>query len=326
MSAPSVHVVILNWHGLTDTLECLSSLREQNYPALKIHVLDNGSAEHEAATIEREFPAASVLRLGRNLGFCEGNNVGIRRALAGGADYVLILNNDTLVPPDLISKLIGESTSLKNVGAVSPVILYHPEREKVWYAGSFWDGRTAGFRHRLLDRPCEELKEREPYPSAYACGCCLLVHSSVLLRVGLMDDRYFAYYDEADWCSRMMDAGLTCYVVPRALIYHKLSRSTPSLVITYLMARNRLLWMEQHLALRDQLRSYPYLIKETLWNLCNLGGLFRGRYSLTIEQSKAMLLAERDFLLGRFGAWPESLGRPRRKASSKAGPRLDYKG
>lgn len=314
MSVPSVHVVILNWHGLTDTLECLSSLREQNYPEMKILVVDNGSAEHEAATIEREFPGASVLRLARNLGFCGGNNEGIRRALADGADYVLILNNDTLVPPDLLSKLVGESAPLENVGAVSPVIMYHPEREKVWYAGSFWDSRTAGFRHRLIDRLREELTEQEPYPSAYACGCCLLVHSSVVRRVGLMDDRYFAYYDEADWCSRMTAAGLTSYVVPRALLYHKTRGSTPSLVVTYLMARNRLLWMAQHLALRDQLRSYPYLIKEMLWNLCNFCGVFRGRHPLTIEQSRAMLRATLDFLLGRFGAWPESLGGPRRKA------------
>lgn len=315
MSIPSVHVVILNWNGLADTLECLASLRVQNYPSLRVHVVDNGSSAPEATTIEREFPEVNVLRQDRNLGFCEGNNVGIRRALEEGADYVLILNNDTIVTPDLISKLIDESAPLKDTGAVSPVILYHPNHETVWFAGAIWDGLTAGFRHVLAGRPREELKETQPYKSAYACGCCLLVHSSVLRRVGLMDARYFAYYDEADWCSRMKEAGLECYVIPRALLYHKVSGSTPSLVSTYLMARNRLLWMKEHLTRRERLKSYPYLIKETLWNFCNLGGLMRRKQRLSTAQSKAMLLASRDFLRGKFGAWPKRLEQLRGKTT-----------
>jgi GT2 family glycosyltransferase len=312
MSVPSVHIVILNWNGLADTRECLASLGEQSYPSLRIHVVDNGSAHDEAATIEREFPRVNVLRQERNLGFCEGNNVGIRRALEKGADYVLILNNDTLVPSNLIRTLIDESAPLEAVGAVSPVILYHPQRETVWFAGAVWDGLTAGFRHVLAGRPRAELREQEPYRSAYACGCCLLVHASVLRRIGLMDARYFAYYDEADWCSRMKEAGLECYVIPRAVLYHKVSGSTPSIISTYLMARNRLLWMKEHLKARERLKSYPYLLKETLWNFCNLGGIRRRKHSLSVEQSKAMLLASRDFLRGKFGAWPKRVEQLRR--------------
>lgn len=315
MSVPSVHVVTLNWNGLADTLECLASLREQDYPALKVHVVDNDSANDEAATIARQHPEVNVLRQDRNLGFCEGNNVGIRRALEEGADYVLVLNNDTLVPPDLISKLIEDSAPLEKVGAVSPVILYHPNRETVWFAGAVWDGLTAGFRHLLAGRPRSELKEQRPFQSAYACGCCMLVHSSVLRQIGLMDERYFAYYDEADWCSRMKKAGLECYVVPRASLYHKVSGSTPGVISTYLMARNRLLWMKDHLTLRERLKSYPYLLKETLWNFCNLGGLVRRKHSLSTAQSKAMLIASSDFLRGKFGAWPKRLEQLRRKTT-----------
>ncbi|HEY0405198.1 MAG TPA: glycosyltransferase family 2 protein [Pyrinomonadaceae bacterium] len=316
MSVPSVHIVILNWNGLADTRECLASLGEQDYPALKIHVVDNGSAAHEATAIEREFPRVNLLRQERNLGFCEGNNVGIRRALQEGADYVLILNNDTLVPPDLIKTLIDESAPLERVGAVSPVILYHPQRETVWFAGAVWDGLTAGFRHVLAGRPRAELREREPYRSAYACGCCLLVHSSVLRRIGLMDARYFAYYDEADWCSRMNEAGLVCYVIPRAVLYHKVSGSTPGIISTYLMARNRLLWMKEHLGARERLKSYPYLLKETFWNFCNLGGIQSRRHPLSVAQSKAMLLASRDFLRGKFGAWPKRVEQLRGRDSN----------
>jgi GT2 family glycosyltransferase len=307
MTVPSVHVIVLNWNGLADTLECLDSLACQDYAALRVHVVDNGSAESEADTIERLHPSVKVLRQGRNLGFCAGNNVGIKQALAEGADYVLILNNDTIVPENLISELVRRSATLTDAGAVSPLIMHYPERERVWFAGSVWESETAGFRHLYAGRTLDELELHEPYPTAYACGCCLLVRSEVLRRVGLMDERYFAYYDEADWCSRMQEAGLQCYVIPSASLYHKVSRSTPSLIATYLMARNRLLWMREHLSLRERSRSYQYLFKEALWNLCNMGGLFRRERELTTVQSKAMLLAWRDFLYGRFGSWPKRI-------------------
>src|SRR2546429_9611321 len=103
---PLVYVVLLNWNGLTDTLECLASLRKQDYPSVKTVVVENGSANAEASIIEREYPEVKVLRQAKNQGFCEGNNIGIRQALADGANYVLILNNDTIAPPQLISELV----------------------------------------------------------------------------------------------------------------------------------------------------------------------------------------------------------------------------
>src|SRR5712692_152515 len=127
MRIPTVHVILLNWNGLSETLECLESLRKQQHPFVKIVVVDNGSIKNEASIIEREYPEVKVLRQGRNLGFCGGNNVGIRQAVADGADYVLILNNDTIAPPELITELLHASEKLERVGAVSPLILCYPE-------------------------------------------------------------------------------------------------------------------------------------------------------------------------------------------------------
>ncbi len=306
---PSVHIVTINWNGLQDTLECLASLRAQDYPSVKVHVVDNGSANDEATTIEREFPEASVLRLEKNAGFCAGGNTGIRAALDAGADYVLLLNNDTIVPPQLISQLVDGSSSVKNVGAVSPVILYHPDKDLVWYAGSVWESETAGFRHLFSGRSRKELTATEPYKSAYACGCCLLINASVLRNIGLMDERYFAYYDEADWCSRMQAGGLDCYVIPSAILYHKVSRSTASLISVYLRARNRLLWMNDHLSLRQRARSFSYLLKELVWNISNALGLRGKSRHLSRDESKAMLRAWRDYFFGKFGAWPKRIER-----------------
>lgn len=309
MSTPSVHVIVLNWHGLRDTLECLASLRRQDYPALRVWVVDNGSAEIEADTIAREHPEVEVLRQGENRGFCGGNNVGIRRALDAGADYVLVLNNDTITPPNLVSELVAQASLLARVGAVSPLIVRHPEEELVWYAGASWEPETAGFRHTLDGRPRAELCAREPYATAYACGCCLLAPVAALREVGLMDERYFAYYDEADWCSRMKDAGFECYVVPSVSVSHKVSRSTPGLISTYLMARNRLLWMREHLTRRERWSSARYLAREFVWNVLNVLGLRVGARRVSKLQSRAMLLAWRDFLGRRFGGFPRSISR-----------------
>ncbi|MCA1632208.1 MAG: glycosyltransferase family 2 protein [Acidobacteria bacterium] len=309
MSTPSVHVIILNWNGLPDTLECLAALRRQDYPALKVWVVDNGSAEVEAETVRREYPEVEVLPQGANLGFCGGNNVGIRSALDAGADYVLVLNNDTVSPPNFVSDLIAQSARLERVGAVSPLILRHPEEDLIWYAGAAWEPETAGFRHLLEDQPRTELRAREPYPTTYACGCCLLVPATVLRRVGLMDERYFAYYDEADWCARMKNAGFECYVVPTVSISHKVSRSTPGLISAYLMARNRLLWMRENLPRRERWRSARYLVKEFVWNALNAAGLPPGGRHISSLHSRVMLLAWRDFLLRRFGGFPDSVAR-----------------
>lgn len=312
---PLVYVVLLNWNGVSETLECLASLRNQDHASIKIVVVDNASMNDEASIIEREYPEVTVLRQRANLGFCGGNNVAIKYALANDADYVLVLNNDTLVPPQLVMELVRESQRLPSVGAVSPVILCYPDTSLIWYAGSEWEAETAAFRHLMIYQAREGLHAHEPYETEYACGCCLLISAPVLHQIGLMDERYFAYYDEADWASRMRNAGLGCYVIPTSVVYHKVSKATPRLLEIYFMARNRLLWMKEHLSLRERARSYPYLVKETVWNLCNVLGLPRTRHPLSKMESYVMLLAVRDFLRKSFGAAPAKVDQLARSAS-----------
>lgn len=310
MSFPSVHAVILNWNGLDDTLECLASLRAQNYPAITIHVVDNGSVNDEATIIGQRYPDVAVLRQKENLGFCGGNNVGIKRALATGADFVLILNNDTILPPDCITNLMHAVRQRENLGAASPLIAHYPDVDSIWFAGTVWESQTAGLRVPASGQTRDQQTSTEPYTTNFACGCCLLAPASVWRTIGLFDERYFAYYEEADWSSRVMKAGLECYVIPSATVYHKVTRSTTPVVVTYMMARNRLLWMRDHLSWRERLPSLPYLIKEACWNLCNISlGVYHNRPPLSPTHSKAMLIAWWDFIRGRFGPWPERINR-----------------
>jgi GT2 family glycosyltransferase len=304
MESPSVHIVILNWNGLSDTLECLSSLKNLSYPSVNAIVVDNASRDDQAARIAEAFPAATVLRQTENLGFCGGCNVGIRHALANGADYVMLLNNDTLVPPDLLEKLLAGLDGLEDAGAVSPIILEHPETEKIWFSRARWEAAEAQFRLARPGEKYEDFAGREPYRSDFACGCCLLAPARVFAEMGLLDERYFAFYDEAEWCARLREKGLESYVVPAAFMYHKVSRSTPSLVSTYLLARNRLLWMTENLPVREKLKSMPYLCKDVVWHFANLSGLTKKYY--TRQHSRAVLQGWWDYLLGRYNKWSKS--------------------
>lgn len=288
---------------MDDTLECLSSLENLDYPSVKTIVVDNASRDNQAETIERKFPSATVLRQSENLGFCGGCNVGIKHALETGADFVMLLNNDTLVPPDLIDKLLEGFEHSENAGAVSPIILEHPAIEKVWFSRARWEVAEAQFRLAKPNEKYEDFSAKPPYLSDFACGCCLMASAKMFEKVGLFDERYFAFYDEAEWCSRLREKGFGAYVIPSAFMYHKVSRSTPSLVSTYLLARNRLLWMTENLPVRDRLKATPYLIKELIWHSLNLFGLRKGNY--TKQHSRALLRGWKDYMFGKFYKWDE---------------------
>lgn len=301
MNWPSVYIVTLNWNGLDDTLECLSSLYSLEYPNLTVAVVDNGSMKDEADAIETAFPEAVVLKQSENLGFCGGCNLGIKYALDHCADFVMLLNNDTLVPRDLIEQLLAGMKGVDNVGAVSPLILEHPETDKVWFSKAEWDASRAQFR---LDARGENGMSLEPFSSEFACGCCMLIPAEVLRKVGLLDERYFAFYDEADWCSRARSLGLESWVIPTATMFHKVSRSTPGLVSTYLLSRNRLLWMKENLSFRIRLKSLTYLLKEYIWHRANLFGLTGPVYSKA--HSRAVIRGYSDYFRGKFYKWDRS--------------------
>ena len=286
---------------MKDTLECLESLKNLAYPAVTAIVVDNGSRDNQAETIEREFPEAVVLKQTENLGFCGGCNVGIEHALKAGADFVMLLNNDTLVPPDLIEKLLAGFEALENPGAISPVILEYPETEKIWFSRARWVGHEAQFRLAETNEKYEDIVDKEPYLTDFACGCCLFTSAEILKKVGLLDERYFAFYDEAEWCFRLRENDLLSYVVPSAFMYHKVSRSTPSLVSTYLMSRNRLLWITENLPFREKLRTLPYLLKFTLWHIGNVFGVTKKYFAK--EHSLAALQGVKDYIFGRYYKW-----------------------
>jgi GT2 family glycosyltransferase len=295
-----IGIVVLNWNGLADTLECLASLQKSSYGFYRAYVVDNASATNEAEIIAVKFPEICLLKQNENLGFCAGNNIGIRKALAEGAEYIMLLNNDTMVAEDSIEKLLNDFKS-SGAGAISPVILEHPDTEKVWFAKAEWNSKRAQFSLNPEGASYETLKERSVWESEFACGCCLLTSAQVLENVGLLDERYFAYYDEAEWCKRLERHGYKSYVTPATVIYHKVSRTTPGIVATYLLTRNRLLWMKENLSFKMRCKSFPYLTKELAWHILNTWGWVRGQYSK--KHSRALIRGWKDHMLKKYGRW-----------------------
>lgn len=302
-----VAIIVLNWNGGKDTLECLESLKKLDYPDYEIVVVDNGSTDGSPQLIKKRFPEIILIENEKNLGFAEGNNVGIRFALEKGAKYIFLLNNDTIVDEDILGHLIRVAESDSAIGILGPKIYYHSEPNKIWFVGGVinWrTGRAAHFGMNEVDKgQFDELKEVD-----YVTGCALMVRREVIEDIGLMDSRFFLYYEETDWCTRAKKVGYKIMFEPQAKVWHKISISTggvESAVGYYYYARNKLLLARKNLSLVNWLKflffySYDFLGKESLYLLRYSGG---DKW----KKLKALWTGFYHYLRGRVGEGPKWL-------------------
>ncbi len=301
---PTVAVILVNYKGKADTLECLDSLRQDDYPNKRVLVVDNGSNDDSAAVIRQRFPEVEVLETGANLGFGGGNNVGIRRALDAGADYVFLLNNDTTVEPDALTALVQAAEATPRYGLLTPLILYYDHPEDAWFAGSWLDLRYGKVGHQNEPIPN---RDAAPIPLPWATGCAMLIQAEVIRAIEGFDERYFLYWEDVDLSLRIRELGHELALVPQARIYHKVSRSVglTSRSAVYYMVRNNLLLQSRHGKSR-RIRGLKHIV---VWRLQKgLSGLLRR------EESDARLFVPtlcgvRDYLLGRYGPWRATPGR-----------------
>jgi GT2 family glycosyltransferase len=218
-----VAVVVLSWNGREDTLGCLASLADVDWPNLTAIVVDNGSTDGTSEAVRELFPEVEIVRTDENLGFAEGNNVGMRRALELGADHVLVLNNDVEVDPGFVRPLVEEARRRPDAGALCSKILYMDPHDLIWFAGATFDprsgynGRQVGYRERD-DGRFDEVTETDR-----ACGAAMLVPRHVLEQIGLFDADLFFYSEDVDWSLRAHRAGYRHYVVPASKLWHKVS-------------------------------------------------------------------------------------------------------
>ena len=300
---PTVYFSILNWNQKDLTCGCLESLSQLDYPSYKIVVVDNGSQNGEATAIQTQFPHVRVIKNERNLGFAEGNNVAIRYALECKADYVFLLNNDTEADPQMLKRLVEVAESDDDIAVVGPKIRYFDEPQTIWSAGGIikWPGHPISLGLDEIDEGQYDTLEEVDWVT----GCALLIKSHVIRQIGLIDARYFIYFEENDWCSRAKKAGFRIFYVPEAKLWHKIQPRHQALSPRhlYLMTRNRLFF------LRNSGSRFPVILYVIATEQCRtiLAWSVRERHKDKRPLRRAVLRGISDFFRGRFGEPPTDL-------------------
>jgi GT2 family glycosyltransferase len=222
---PEIALILVNWNGYAFTRACLTSLREISTPAFQVILVDNGSSKREGQKLKEEFPHLHLIETGENLGFAGGNNVGIRYALQQGHSFILLLNNDTLVTPDFLEIMHSYMVQQPGCGVVQPFILFAHPPHKIWSAGGSWNA-FLGKAKTLGDRD-EVATYNIPSTSLdWATGCCMLVSKEAITQAGLLDEQYFAYFEDVEWSLRIRKAGFSLALAKQALIYHEAGASS----------------------------------------------------------------------------------------------------
>ncbi len=245
----SVWIVVVNFDGLEDTQPCLRSIAAQSYPALATVVVDNGSQIDPSAALRVQFPWCHVIRQTGNLGFAGGANAGIRRAIARGAELVVLLNNDTVVAADFAERLVRAARAYPEFGVIGPVINWMESPWEVMTDGCVFNPPWAtGF----FPRKVVPLVTKDPptiTPVDIVNGCCMMVRTEVFARIGLIDERFFLVHEESDFCLRAQRAGFRCGVIGEPLVWHKGSMSfkrSGRALQRYYDARNLPLLLKRH--------------------------------------------------------------------------------
>ena len=221
---PLVDILLVNWNGRDVTLDCLASIRSLTYPRVRVTVVDNASSDGSIPAIRAAFPETTILAQESNLRFAGGNNVALRHALDNGGELFCLLNNDTIVDPEMVSSLVRAWQSNPVAGMISPKILYHSVPDRLWYAGgeiSFWTGTL---RHCGI-RESDGWGPRERVETGFATGCCLLTGKDVVEKIGFLDESFFIYTEDVDWSLRARRAGYRILYEPQARCWHKISVS-----------------------------------------------------------------------------------------------------
>lgn len=302
---PGVAVVVLNYNGTADTLECVRSLLRARCPA-RIYVVDNGSRPPLRPALEEAGIHVRLIENAENLGFTGGNNVALRAALDDGARYVLLLNNDTTVDPGFLEPLVAALERDPALGLVTPKIYFYGQDRVFWAHGARVDRWTGRSPHIGVYE-----KDRGQYDAIgevdRITGCAMMCRREVVERVGMLDDRFFIYCEELDWCLRIRRAGYRLAVVKDSVIWHKGHRDAGRIgrpFIAYLQTRNQLLLLRKNSNdfAAGGAGALVYFAVSFFHQLARgIGGWLWTRDRRYRDYARAVLAGAVDYWRGRFG-------------------------
>jgi len=335
---PKVAIIILNWNGWRDTIECLESISEVNYENLEVIIVDNASTDtspekiaawcvrnqiylNRIALNPKQYsinPVVSpntdliskvaiqrliLIELCQNIGFCAGNNIGIKQAYANGSEFFLLLNNDTIVTPGFLKPMVKVAQHEPNIGLVGGVICYANEPDRVWFAGGTFDKYLE--THRKFDG-CyiSEIEQNKVVDTDWVSGCMMLIPRRVYELVGGLREEFFIWAEEWDYSMRVKAAGYRLVVVTDSLIYHKVGRSLGIMkpLSYYYGTRNRLILKRMYL-------NWPRRALFIIWFILSripryLQFALQRRWDLIW----AGIMAIKDYCLGKMGKWDYHVG------------------
>lgn len=293
---PLVISVILNTNRRDDTLNCLDTLSRNLYSNHKIIVLDNHSDDGSVEAIRAAYPTVQVIELMENLGYAGNNNVGIQAALQQGADWVFVLNEDITLDGECLTKLVEEGESDPLIGILGPLVYHHDEPTVIQSAGGmlgkYWESIHLG------KNEADTGQFIAPHAVEWISGCAILVRRQAIEQAGMLDENYFIYWEETEWCIRVARAGWKIIHVPQAKIWHKgVQRNyEPKPSFTYYGTRNHLLTLAKHnAAFSIRTRTWLQLLRTLIsWSV-------RHKWRYKREHRDAMWKGMNDFLRGRLG-------------------------
>jgi len=300
MKSPLVVSVILNTNHRQDTLDCLASLKQNSYENHRILVLDNASNDGSVGAIRSSYPEVQIIELEKNLGYAGNNDEGIKAALDQGADWVFVLNEDTVLALDCIERLVTEGENNPQIGIVGPMVYHHNEPNVIQSAGGKMNRFYQGWHRGQNELDCGQYAHVEPVD--WISGCGIMVRRELIEQVGAIDERFFYYAEEFEWCIRARKSGWKIIHVPQAKMWHKgVQRNyQPKPPIMYYWTRNRLFLLYKH-------HASPVAWVVTWYEMLRIlaSWTIRPKWKYKSAYRNAMWRGIVDFLNRRWGQMPQ---------------------
>jgi GT2 family glycosyltransferase len=300
-STAKVYIIILNWNGLNDTLECLRSVYRLDYPDFEVIVVDNASSDNSPEVILANFPRIFLMKNSENLGYAGGNNRAMRYAMEQGADYLWLLNNDTVVEPDTLSKIVATAEGAPDIGMISPVVYFYHEPDKIQFAGCYIDHKI------FVEYPEPDLNntpdESVSGKSVWLWGTALLVKRKVVEKIGYFNEEFFAYWEDTDYSLRVLENNFSNVVDLTAKIYHKTLLPQQGIKrrgshFYYYVARNKLFLGAKHTKGFQRIFFVCHYLADTIFLINHFSHQANSDHAID-----AYLTGVSDAFLNRSGQW-----------------------
>ena len=214
-----IGIVILNWNSYDVVKQCIDGIQEYICCEIEVIIVDNGSKDDSRTRLATEFPQVTLLVNNENLGFARGNNVGIRYCKKKGIGQILLLNNDTIITEDFLTKMSAFLDDHEKVAVVQPIILQYPTGE-IWSAGGQFIRSLSISKSIGAGEAYKKLRESSPYEVDWVTGCCMLIKMEVIDKIGGLNEKFFAYHEDVDFCLSVKKSGFRLYCIPEVSLEH----------------------------------------------------------------------------------------------------------